>query len=59
MILGKIMSQQSVQDKKTPQLNTQAVQFELNGEAGKRVVLAAARRVIKAHQKEIKALAYK
>ncbi|WP_201289343.1 hypothetical protein [Pelistega ratti] len=53
------MSQQSVQDKKTPQLNTQAVQFELNGEAGKRVVLAAARRVIKAHQKEIKALAYK
>ncbi|WP_201289306.1 hypothetical protein [Pelistega ratti] len=53
------MSQQSVQNKKTSQLNTQAVKFELDGEAGKRVVLAAARRVIKIHQKEIKALAYK
>lgn len=39
--------------------NHQPIKFELKGEAGKRVALAAAKRVIKAHQKEIKALAYK
>lgn len=39
--------------------NTQHVKIELNGEAGKRIALAAAKRVIKTHNKEIKALAYK
>ena len=39
--------------------NTKPVKFELQGEAGKRVVLAAVRRVMKTHQKEIKALADK
>lgn len=39
--------------------NHKPLQFELKGEAGKRVALAAAKRVIKTHNKEIKALAYK
>ncbi|WP_281255528.1 hypothetical protein [Pasteurella oralis] len=39
--------------------DTKPVKIELKGDAGKRVVLAAAKRVIKAHNKEIKALAYK
>lgn len=39
--------------------NTQPVKLDLQGEAGKRVALAAAKRVIKNHQKEIRALAYK
>ncbi|WP_283774651.1 hypothetical protein [Histophilus somni] len=39
--------------------DTKPVKIELKGEAGKRVVLAAAKRVIKTHNKEIKALAYK
>lgn len=51
------MSKQLTQNKN--KLNTQIVHFELKGEAGKRVALAAARRVIQMHNKEIKALAYK
>ena len=39
--------------------NNKPVKFELKGEAGKRVALAAAKRVMKTHDKEIKALAYK
>lgn len=39
--------------------NTKPVKMELNGEAGKRVALSAAKRIIKTHNKEIKALAYK
>lgn len=39
--------------------NQQPIKIELKGEAGKRVALAAAKRVIKTHQKEIKALADK
>ncbi|MGX3020518.1 hypothetical protein [Ursidibacter sp. B-7004-1] len=39
--------------------NNQPVKMELKGEAGKRVALAAAKRVIKTHNKEIKSLAYK
>lgn len=39
--------------------NYKPIKLDLNGEAGKRVVLNAAKRVIKTHQKEIKALAYK
>ncbi|WP_272465507.1 hypothetical protein [Pasteurella multocida] len=39
--------------------DTTPVKIELKGDAGKRVALAAAKRVIKAHNKEIKALAYK
>lgn len=39
--------------------NTQPVKMELSGEAGKRVALSAAKRIIKTHYKEIKALAYK
>lgn len=39
--------------------NTQPVKIELNGEAGKRVALSAVKRIIKTHNKEIKALAYK
>lgn len=35
------------------------VKIELKGEAGKRVALAAAKRVIKTHSKEIRALADK
>lgn len=39
--------------------NKQPLKIELKGEAGKRVALAAAKRVIKTHNKEIKALADK
>ncbi|MDY4280204.1 MAG: hypothetical protein SOX56_03870 [[Pasteurella] mairii] len=39
--------------------NNQPVKFELKGEAGKRVALVAAKRVIRTHNKEIKALAFK
>lgn len=39
--------------------NTRPVKMELKGEAGKRVLLAAARRIAKTHQKAIKALANK
>lgn len=39
--------------------NTRPVKMELKGEAGKRVLLAAARRIAKTHQKAIKALADK
>lgn len=39
--------------------NTKPVTFHLQGEAGKRVALAAAKRVIRTHNKEIKALADK
>ncbi|SUU36646.1 Uncharacterised protein [Actinobacillus seminis] len=39
--------------------NTKPVKMELKGEAGKRVALSAAKRIIKTHNKEIKALAYK
>lgn len=39
--------------------NTQPVKMELKGEAGKRVILAAARRVMVRHKKEIEALADK
>lgn len=39
--------------------NTHPVKMELKGEAGKRVLLAAARRIAKTHQKAIKALADK
>lgn len=40
--------------RRTPQ---KPAQMDLNSEAGKRVVLAAAKRVIKKHAKVIKALA--
>lgn len=39
--------------------NTRPVKIELKGEAGKRVLLAAARRIAKTHQKAVKALADK
>lgn len=39
--------------------NTRPVTMNLKGEAGKRVVLAAVRRVMQTHQKEIRALADK
>ena len=39
--------------------NTRPVKMELKGEADKRVLLAAARRIAKTHQKAIKALADK
>ncbi|RPE85993.1 hypothetical protein EDC46_0384 [Vespertiliibacter pulmonis] len=39
--------------------NNKPVKFELKGDEGKRVALAAAKRVIKQHHKEIRALAYK
>ena len=39
--------------------NPRPVKMELKGEAGKRVLLAAARRIAKTHQKAIKALADK
>lgn len=53
------MQQKQIQNRTPPQLNTQAVNFELQGEAGRRVTLAVAKRIIKTHSKEIKALAYK
>ena len=40
-------------------LNYQPVKMELKNDAGKRVVLTAVKRVMKTHQKEIKALADK
>lgn len=39
--------------------NNKPVKFDLKGDEGKRVALAAAKRVIQQHNKEIKALAYK
>ncbi|HFC8547678.1 TPA: hypothetical protein ACFRG8_001825 [Neisseria lactamica] len=39
--------------------NIRPVKMELKGEAGRRVLLAAARRIAKTHQKAIKALADK
>ena len=39
--------------------NTRPDKIELKGEAGKRVLLAAARRIAKTHQKAVKALADK
>lgn len=39
--------------------NNQPIKIELKGEAGKRVILTAAKRVMKTHKKEIQALAYK
>lgn len=41
----------------TPRMPQKPVSMELTGEAGKRVVIAAAKRVIKKHAKMIKALA--
>ncbi|STZ13962.1 Uncharacterised protein [Moraxella caviae] len=39
--------------------NTKPVVIQLTGEAGKRVILNSAKRVMNAHKKEIKALADK
>ncbi len=39
--------------------NTQPVKMDLKGDAGKRVILAAAKRVMQTHKKEIQALADK
>lgn len=39
--------------------NTQPVTMQLTGEAGKRVILNSAKRVMNTHKKEIKALADK
>lgn len=53
---------QSVQGKtfqKSYAGDMQPVKIELTGDAGKRVVLASARRVLKKHAEEIAALAYK
>ncbi|WP_279388381.1 hypothetical protein [Cricetibacter osteomyelitidis] len=41
------------------QQNTKPVKFQLQGETGKRVALAAVKRIFKMHNKEIKVLADK
>lgn len=40
-------------------INTQSIAIDLKGEAGKRVILNAVKRVMKTHTKEITALADK
>lgn len=42
-----------------PKPNVQPVQMDLKGEAGKRIILNTARRIMKTYAKEIKALADK
>ncbi|CAM3479499.1 hypothetical protein [Moraxella osloensis] len=51
------MSNQTTQT--NPKTNVQPVAMDLKGDAGKRVILNTAKRIMKTHAKEIKALADK
>lgn len=53
----KTMSNQTMQ--LNSKLNVQPVPMDLKGDAGKRVILNTAKRIMKTHAKEIKALADK